>query len=590
MKSFFKYVLATIVGIIVVNIVSFLFFLIIIGGLVSTIGSQTDKPVEVKPNSTLTIKLNKQIVDRAPEIPFEIEALNMSAPLGLNHILKSIKKAKTDDNIEGIYIELSFFGAGQATLEEIRNALDDFKTSGKFVVCYSEMYSQPGYYLASVADKVFINPAGFFTIMGVNSNRMFLKNTMKKLGVDVTVIQTGDYKTCGEQFTKDEISEASEEQIMQYIGVFWNEWKQKISESRGIQQEEIDKMANELLIKNPADAIKFGLMDSLVYKDQVIAYLKAKNGIDEGKKLPQISIKKYKNAAVKKNKKGTDKEKIAVIYASGGIVSGKGDDENIGSDKYSKIIRKIRRDSTFKAIVLRVNSPGGSALASDVIWREVKLASEVKPVIVSMGDVAASGGYYISCAADKIYANNMTVTGSIGVVFTHFNTENMFGKIGVDFDNVKTNPHADLLSTVRKVDGPERMYIENFINYTYDTFLYHVADGRGLTYDQVHASAQGRVWAGNAAIENKLVDKKAGLMDAIDESVSMAGLGEDYKIVEFPKIEEPFEKFIKELTGEAKLKNTLQLLGISYRDYKMMMDLYREDGCKMIMPFSTEVR
>lgn len=587
MKSFLKYLLATIVGILITS-----FIIVIIGiGILSALGSKADKPVNVKDGSVLVLKFNKPIVDRQPEIPFEIPQFEKGTPMGLNMLIRNIQKAADDDKIEGIYMELSSLNSGHATLEEIRAALLKFKETGKFIYCYAEYYTQGGYYLASVSDEVFMNPAGKFFWMGVSSQRFFYKHSFEKLGVKPEIVRIGKYKSYAEQFINDEMSKENREQTSQYIAAFWDEWTEKISSSRGISRTDLDNIASNLLVKSSQDAKNFKFIDSLIYKDQLIDILKAKLNATNKKKVPQISLKDYDKVPEQKDYKGLAKDKIALVYASGGIVSGNGDEDNIGSEKYGLLIRKIRKDSTYKAIVLRVNSPGGSALASDIIWREIKLASQTKPVVVSMGDVAASGGYYISCPADTILVNKLTITGSIGVLIPYFTANGLLEKLGIDYDVEKSHPHADILNSMEDISDIEQLLLENWVETDYDTFVTHVADGRSKTFDDIHNVAQGRVWAGDAAIKAGLADAVNNLTDAIEIAAKMAGIEEKYRVVELPKQVDPLEKILGELSGsDARMRSMLKTFGIDYSRFKIAKDIYTNGGTQYVMPYELIIR
>jgi len=443
MKSFLKYVLATIVGIIVASII--LFFISL--GIISALVASQEKTVEISSNTILHLKLDQQIIDRKPSMPFDFGSFSRTQKLGLNTLLADIEKAKKDDNIKGIYLELSYVSAGIATIEEIRNALIDFRESGKVITVYSEALSQGGYYLASAADEIYLNPVGMIEWTGLRMMSPFFKNALDKLDIETTVIRHGMYKSAGEAFSEEEFSAANSEQLKKIITTFWQHILNNIAEQRSIKAEKLDKIAEQLLLGSPEAALSFGMADSLLYKDQVLDILKAKSGIDSTKDLRLVSLSDYTHVPAKKAYKGLAKDKIAVVYASGEIRGGKGDEQTIGSDKFGDCIRKARKDSSVKAIVVRINSPGGSALASDVIWRELNLAKEDKPVVVSMGDLAASGGYYIACMADSIIAQPTTITGSIGVYGMHMNMKGLFNKYGITFDALRFRflfPHTEI--------------------------------------------------------------------------------------------------------------------------------------------------
>ncbi|HOK87026.1 MAG TPA: signal peptide peptidase SppA [Tenuifilum sp.] len=588
MKQFFKYVLATIVGIVISSIVIFLMFLGIVGAIVS---SADKKEVKIEPNSILYVDLKQEIVDRGSEDPFkgfDFASFQPNSPIGLNQILKAIANAKEDSNIKGILLELDAVNAGAATTEEIRNALIDFKSSGKFIYAYSDTYSQKAYYLASVADSVFLNPEGMIEWLGLRSEIMFFKKTLEKLGVEPQILRHGKFKSAVEPFMLDKMSPENREQTLTYVSSIWNQWVKGISETRGISADKLNSLANNMEIFNAKKAMENKLVDGLIYKDELIATLKTKLGIEEKKDISSIELKKYFKAPEVAKRKFS-KDKIAVIYASGEIGMGEGGDDNIGSEGLSRTIRKARRDSSIKAIVFRINSPGGSALASEVIWREVDLAAKVKPVIVSMGDVAASGGYYIAAPATTIMANPTTITGSIGVFGLFFNLQKALdNKLGITVDVVKTNDHADFFSVFRPMTAEEKAVGQMFIEQTYQTFIGHVSAGRGIPVEQVDAIGQGRVWSGVNAKDIKLVDEFGGLTDAIKLAAEKAGL-ENYRLVELPKQKKLFEQLMEDMSAEAKAWMLKDELGLSFKAYNRIKSMLNNQGVQARMPYDIEV-
>ncbi|MEW5845584.1 MAG: signal peptide peptidase SppA [Bacteroidota bacterium] len=588
MKQFFKYVLATIVGIVLSSIVIFLMFLGIVGAIVS---SADKKEVKVEPNSILYVDLKQEIVDRGSEDPFkgfDFATFQPNSPIGLNQILKAIANAKEDSNIKGILLELDAVNAGAATTEEIRNALIDFKSSGKFIYAYSDTYSQKAYYLASVADSVFLNPEGMIEWLGLRSEIMFFKKALEKLGVEPQILRHGKFKSAVEPFMLDKMSPENREQTLTYISSIWNHWVKGISETRGIPTDKLNSMANNMEIFNAKKALENKLVDGLIYKDELIATLKSKLGVEEKKDISSIELKKYFNAPEVTKRKFT-KDKIAVIYASGEIGMGEGGDDQIGSEGLSRTIRKARRDSSIKAIVFRINSPGGSALASEVIWREVDLAAKVKPVIVSMGDVAASGGYYIAAPATTIMANPTTITGSIGVFGLFFNLQKALdNKVGITVDVVKTNDHADFFSVFRPMTAEEKAVGQMFIEQTYQTFIGHVSAGRGIPIEQVDAIGQGRVWSGVNAKDIKLIDEFGGLNDAIQLAAQKAKL-ENYRLVEMPKQKKFFEQLMEDMSTEAKAWILKDELGSSFKTYNRIKSMLNNQGVQARMPYDIEV-
>lgn len=589
MKDFTKYMLATITGIFASAIILIIIFFMMIGSMVA----KSSKEVVVKDNTILHLKLEQQIVDRGSKNPmenFDYMSFKATPQLGLNDILKAIDNAANDERIRGIYIESSTVGSGAATLEEIRLALKKFKESGKFIISYNESYSQKGYYLASVSDKILLNPEGAMEWFGMRSEVMFFKDALKKLGVEMQIIRHGKFKSAVEPFMYDRMSPENREQILTYIGSIWNHWVDNISVSRDISVEELNKLADNLSIRNAKTAVEFGLIDSLVYKDQVIDLLKGLTDTKLSKDINSISLAQYAKVKLPQKKgKGFVKDKIAVVYASGEIVMGDNSESSIAGEHFARTLREARRDSSVKAIVLRVNSPGGSALASELIWREMTLAREVKPVIVSMGDVAASGGYYIAAPADYIVANPTTITGSIGVFGTIPNVKEALNKkLGITVDVAKTNKHADISTIYRPLTAEERAMIQLGVEEVYTTFIGHVAEGRNMTTEQVDEIGQGRVWSGINAIGINLIDEFGGLQRAIDIAAERAGL-EDYRISELPKQKDPFETLLKQFSGEVKASILQKELGDTYEHITRIKNIATQRGTMARIPYDVEL-
>ncbi len=588
MKSFFKYLLASILGVMIAGLLLFFIFI----GIISAMVSSQDKAVDVKKNSVLLLKLNQSIHDRKPSMPLlfsDITSLSAETALGLNEILSCIDKARLDTNIRGIYLELSDIQAGIATVEEIRDALIDFKKSGKFIVAFSNTFSQKAYYLASVSDKLYLNPEGSLDFVGLSAELMFYKKTLEKLDIEPEVIRHGKFKSAVEPFMYDKMSPENREQIKTYVGSIWNHMVEQIGISRNIPVAKLNNFADSLLMWNNESAIRYGMINALLYKDQVLDTLANLVHISKAKDLSIITLQKYVNAPKSKSDKGYTREKIAVIYAEGDIVVGEQGEGSIGSEKIARTIRNARQDSSIKAIVFRVNSGGGSALASEVIWRELSLARKVKPVIASMGDMAASGGYYIVAAADTIVANPNTITGSIGVFGLLVNAEDfMENKLGVTTDVEKTNAYSDFGSIFRPLTGTEKMVLQNMVDETYKTFVSHVSDGRKLPYESVDQMGEGRVWSGSNALDRKLVDVMGGLNDAVDIAAKKAGLV-NYRIVELPKQEDPFTQVMKELTGDVRERLIRKELSEFYPQYRAMKEMLSGDRIQAKLPFEVRI-
>ncbi len=584
MKQFFKYVFATIIGVLLCLII----FTFVVLGLISSVGS--DKKTEVGSNSVLRLAFNYAIKERTSANPLSgIPFLNLSVKksIGLNDILASIKRAKSDSNIKGIYLDESYMLSGQATTEEIRNALIDFKKSGKFVLAYGEIYTQGAYYLASVADKVYINPKGIFEFRGFSSKYSFFKGALDKLGIEAQVIKVGTFKSAVEPFILDKMSDANRLQVNSYLGSLYDYFLTNIGKSRKISKDSLFNIANKLKIKYPEDALKYKLVDGLKYKDEILTELKQRTGTGQNDNLNMVELADYNQPD--ENKDSGSNTRIAVIYASGDIGSGEGDDNSIGSEGISKAIRKARLDKKVKAVVLRINSPGGSSLASDVLWREVLMTKKVKPVIVSMGDVAASGGYYMACAADSIFAQPNTITGSIGIFAILPNMKNFLNqKLGVTFDGVKTGKFADLGDVTRPLNPEERAILQDQVNHGYLDFTGAVASGRKKTQKYIDSIGQGRVWTGAQALKIGLVDRLGSLDDAIHSAANKAKIT-DYKLVAYPEQKSLLENFGSGLASETKTYMMKQELGESYHYYNDLQTVLKYSGAQMRMPYTLEI-
>jgi len=593
MKQFFKFLFASLLGSIIAGGIMILIILIFIGGLIA--GASSDKSVDVSPNSVLELKFTYPIAERSPNNPLSaLSFLGVESEkvMGLNDILASIKKAKTDSNIKGIFLNESFMTSGEATTEEIRNALIDFKKSGKFIVAYSEIYTQGFYYLASVADKVYINPKGIFDFKGFNSKITFLKGALDKLGIEAQIIKVGTYKSAVEPYFLTKMSDANRMQVTSYLGSLYDHFLSGISQSRKINKDSLKDIANELKIRLPEDALKFKLVDGLKYKDEIIDELKSRAGIDSKSDLKTVELGDYSQATEPSDNddKEKTKNKIAIIYASGDIVGGEGDDNTIGSERISKALRKARLDDRVKAVVFRINSPGGSSLASDVMWREVVLTKKVKPIIVSMGDLAASGGYYIACAADSIIAQPNTITGSIGIFAVLPNMQKLFNdKLGITFDGVKTGKYADLGDLTRPLSPEEKLILQNQVNQGYNYFTKAVADGRHKTQDYVNSIGQGRVWTGEQAVKIGLVDRLGNINDAIASAARKANI-KNYNIVSYPEQKSFLNKFGLGVNAEIKAHFIKSELGDNYKYYEQIKEvttLMRTPQARM--PYDIEI-
>jgi protease IV len=564
--GFGKTFLASTLGMLVAGFIVTLLFVWMLTAALSSgfsdFGDLDKKPV-IKENSILHLTFNSEIVDHGPhrEFSFDMDGLEENGKQGLNQYIESIEHAKTNDKVKGIFLDLGFVNGGMATIEAIRNALMDFKTSKKFIIAYGEVLDQRAYYLATTADKIYLFSTGLIQHTGLSTELMFFKGMIDKLELDVSIIRgSGNkFKSAVEPFMYEKMSEPNRMQISRMQQVIWKQMLEGISKERNISVEKLWSLADSATIKNPASALENKMVDELVYRDQVIDILKTKSGIKTGKKLRLVGVGTYYKSFSEDQKSYNvlvesalnKSDKIAVIYASGNIVDGNGDHETIGSITLSKEIRRARLDKSVKAIVLRVNSPGGSALASEVIWRETQLAKKAKPFIVSMGDLAASGGYYISCGADKIYAETTTLTGSIGVFGILPHTERFFkSKTGITFDRVKTNRYADIGSTSRLMDDTEYKIIQQGVDDIYDLFTGRVATGRKMDQQLIKDSiGEGRIWMGSDALSLGLVDEIGGLNKAIKEAAKRAKVKE-YIVKSYPEIEDPLKAFFEKLADK----------------------------------------
>jgi len=579
MKQFFKFMFASMLGTFLTLI---LMLLICIGIIAGIIAATSDEEVMISKNTILHLKFDKNIVDRSSKMPFDLSFMGTQKSIGLNDILDNIRKAKTDDNIAGIYLDLSGIPAGISTISEIREGLVDFKKSGKFIWAYSEAYGQGAYYLATAADKIFLHPNGMLLFKGISAEPVFIKGTLEKLDIKVQVIRHGKFKAATEPLFLDKMSPENRKQIIAIITDIWDKIVIGISESRNIGLQELNRIADSILIETPEDALKYKFVDQIAYKDELIKELKKKLAIGEKKKINYVTLENYTNVA-EKTKSGTKKDKIAVIYASGTIGGGEGDEQSIGSERISKAIRKAREDEKVKAIVFRINSGGGSSLASDVIWREIDLARQVKPVVASFGDVAASGGYYIGCAATKVLADPTTITGSIGVFGVIPNFQGLFNnKLGITFDEVKTNANADLISVNKPLPAYQAMLLQREVDHTYEVFIGKVADGRKLSKAQVDSIGQGRIWSGTAAKKIGLIDEFGGLTKAIELAAELAKI-KDYRILSLPEQKDALQQIIDELTGNNPSSAIREALGEDYRYFQYIREIREMKGMQARM-------
>ncbi len=568
-------------------LLTLLFFFLFVVLIVSASSSKEEAKIEN--NSVLHLTFDSPISDRTDENPFaNFNFGNMSTTVnpGLNQIVDNIEKAAANPKISGIFLDVSSIPSGIATIEEIRNSLLKFKKSGKFIYAYSEAFSQASYYLSTVADKIYLHPTGLAELKGLRSEILFFKGSLDKMGIEPQVFRHGKFKSAVEPIIQEKLSDANRQQIRTYLFSLWNHMIEGIAKERKMTKEQLNNIADNALVTNAPAAKEYKLVDEIKYRDEVLEILKQKTSASEIDKIEFVSISKMID--VKDTREKAGKDRIAIVYAEGDIVDGKGENDEVGSIEFSKALRKARLDEKVKAVVLRINSPGGSALASETIWREVMLTKKVKPVIVSMGNVAASGGYYIAAPADLIVAHPTTITGSIGVFGLFFNTNKLMNNIGVSVDTVKTNRFADIMSGTRAVTAQESEIIQREVERIYDNFISRVSEGRKMSKANVDSIAQGRVWTGVDAKRIGLVDEFGGLETAIQIAAKRAKIT-SYRIQELPFKEDPFKKFIKQLSGDTEDEVLHRVLGESYVYYNQLNHLRRMQNYQTRLPYQIEV-
>jgi len=576
MKDFLKIVAGTFVG----SLITMIIGIILLFGIFGSIASFTEKTIPTVPSSAvLNINFSNPVTEQPTDDPLasvSITNLQLSSKsLGILSVVNAIDNAASDPRIKFILMDLDDLNVGITHLEEIRAALLRFHESGKPIISYADNFSQPAYYLATASDKIYLNPTGSAYLTGLSVNSLFFKDLLDKLGIQAQLIRHGKFKAAAEQYISNKMSDENREQLKAYIDAVWSTWTEKISEARGIPVERINQMADNLEITNAEKAKEFGLVDDLMYVDQLNDTLLSLFGVQKEKDLKAISLSDYITATKKLNFK--EKNKIAVVYANGEIIMGKSND-NIASDNFVSMLAKIRKDSSIKAVVLRVNSPGGSAQCADMIERELRLIREKKPIVVSMGDYAASGGYWISANSDKIFANNTTLTGSIGVFSLALNAQKTIeNHLYINPETVNTNKHSDILSVYRPMDNEEIAFMQKEVEKVYNQFLNLVAEGRELSVANVDSIAQGRIWSGKDALQIKLADETGGIQDAITSAAAMSSV-ESYRVVEYPIPKTQFERILEQFkeSGEAVkvLANPTSLFDKAYRS------LAKENGVR----------
>lgn len=586
--TFLRELLAVILGVFISFFVMFMVF-IAIGSVLSSSFVESEK-IQVKKNSVLVLNLEEMVKDYAPKTEDAFEKIFglEDEVLGMNSILNAIDNAKYDDNIRGISIKALNIKAGVAQVQEIREKLFEFKESGKFITAYADVYTQKNYYLSSVSDSLFVNPVGFLEFKGLGGEVLYFKDFQDKYGIRMEVVRHGKYKSAVEPFLANEMSEANREQLLSLLNSLWSELLSDMEDNRKISSEELNHIADELLARTPDLAIEHDLVSGQYYKDEYVKVLKELCEVGSEKKLNAISMADYISSG-KGRIRSTATDKIAVIYAQGEIKYGKGDENTIGQGLINKALEKARKDKDVKAIVFRVNSPGGSALASDIIWREVGITKKDKPVVVSMGNYATSGGYYISCNANKIFADPTTITGSIGVFGTMLNISSFTDRIGINAEQVGTNKRSMHYSLFEPMTEDYYEVTKESVENVYKAFVSKVAEGREMSFEEVDKIAQGRIWSGVQAKELGLVDEIGGLEDAIKEAAKLAELS-DYRIRNYPNYEKEFKDYFKGPFSE--VKETLIKSEIGEENlviYKMIKQVSEWTGIQARMPYILEI-
>ena len=589
MKDFIKYTMATVVGLVLVSIIMGILTFVSMAGMIASEGMSS--PIEKK--SVLRITLKGSITERAgEENPLSKLGGETTQQIALDQALQALEKAAKNDKIEGIYMEGGILSAYPAEVQELRQALLEFKKSGKWIIAYADTYSRSAYYLCSVADKVYLNPIGMLDWSGLSSNPMFFTGLMKKLGIKMQVFKVGTYKSAVEPYIAEQMSDANREQVSSYQQSIWNNMLKDVAKSRKTTAEALNSLADSLtILSGPEASVKGGLVDKLCYQDEVKKILKNKAKMDEDESLRFVSI-----SDVAQSEELNDKvdDEIAVYYAYGeikeDITGGFAQESAITSKQMTKDLQELREDDDVKAVVLRVNSPGGSAYASEQIWREVQLLSKEKPVIVSMGALAASGGYYISCGANKIFAEPTTLTGSIGIFgMIPDATELLTDKLGLSFDVVKTNAHSDFGAMGRPLNESECRLMQAYINQGYELFTGRVAQGRNISQDSVKAVAEGRVWTGEQAMKIGLVDKLGNLNDAIAAAAKAAKI-EKYSVGRYPEPAPWFASLLQEKKADYMDSQMRSALGEFYPAFSLIRNLKNQDAIQARMTFIPDFR
>lgn len=586
MKEFLRSTLATITDVLICGFIFIILGVTMLAGIVASSESET----LVMPNSVFTLELKGTVQERYQPSPVDQFFEDQISTYGLEDILSSIQKAKENEQIKGIYLHTGALACSTASLQAIHRALADFKQSGKFLIAYADMYTQGGYYLASVADKVIVNPVGSLSWHGLASETMFLKDFLAKIGVKMQIFRVGTYKSAVEPMTNTEMSPANREQTQAFLESTWKSIVDDVAASRNISVDSLNLLADKNMDLRPAeDYVHCGLADTLMYKDEVLSYLKSLAGLTEEDDFHTLSLDEMTRVKSATPKSKT-RDVVAVYYAYGEIDNGSSYDEGINSEKMTKDLRDLRKDKNVKAVVLRVNSPGGSAYGSEQIWREVNLLKAEKPVVVSMGDYAASGGYYISCAANKIVAEPTTLTGSIGIFgMMPDASELLTNKLGLHFDGVKTHKMADMGSMSRPFNAEESALMQQMVNQGYALFTKRCAEGRNIPLEELCKIAEGRVWTGSMAKELKLVDELGGLDTAIQLAAEL-GKVKDYKLKSYPAKQDFLTELLNTRTDRYIHGQLQETFGEYYQGFEWLRHVKQSDRLQARLPFNMRIQ
>ena len=584
--NFFKSFLAAILALFVFSILTILFFVALVGSLTA------EKPVEVKANSVLHLMLDAQITEMQVDNP--LEGLPLPGAdvnnVGLLQLKQVIAHAKTDDDIKGIYLDCSYPEAGFATIEEIRQSLLDFRKSGKWVLAYNQVYSEKAYYLASAADKIYLNPHGDMEFNGLTIEMAFYKKLFEKLEIKPQIFRVGEFKSAVEPFMLEKMSAENELQITELANSMYNHVVERISESRNIPAEKLHQIADNMEIRDAKMAKDAGLVDELYYDDEFHANIRERLGVKEKDDITFIKYGKYRKSFSTYSK---SKNEIAVIVADGTIMPGEneGQDNIVAGETFVKEIRKARNNEKVKAIVIRINSPGGEFRASDMMWREIELAKKQKPVIASMSDYAASGGYYMAMGCDTIVAQPHTITGSIGIFGMMFDMSGFLGnKLGITFDEVRTGNFGEMYTVSRPLTEAERNFWQKSLDEHYNTFTSKAAQGRGVSQEEILKVASGRVWTGTQARERNLVDVEGGFDDAVKLAAAKVGVADDYKTRFYPKQKNFIEEFFSEMEEDETRNAVKEELGEMYIFYQQLKKIKTYQGAQARMPFELDLQ